>query len=655
MKFLKLILFNFSSFYKEHVITFHTTDEKTVSIITGGSGYGKTSIFDAINWALYGKDYEFILKKQCQKDILDYINETALKEARLSNNSVEMSSTLFFEHEGIKYRIQQAICVRDDNNKLEETDRITTLLKLHPDGHSSNLTFIDSFLNEILPKNVRDYFLFNGDRINELSLPGSSNEIKDGIRRVVDLEILESGINHLKGVAETYRKLAKANATGESEIIENEYDELCEKKEQLEEEIVNLNDQKRSAENNIEIINSKLKEIKEVVDLQTKRDLLQNSYKIKLSELEKTISYLREAASFAIMGIELPTLIKHFAELDEKRDKGEIPSNISESLLEDILKIGTCICGTSFQENDTVYLRLKQRLEDEREKKDEGNKLLDLYYGLKGVINKIPKETEEIVSLEKKRTQIEQELVGLSKELEYIMDQLKSHPEEEITSLARELEKRYDDLLNYQSNIEKDQKYLREIEEKIQVLKIKRAKLGEQKIKLKQFQLREELALKSVEELTKIFDQFTNESRIEIQKLTSEEFVKFIPNASGFNIAISPEFHYDVRDGYGRPALQQLSNGQRQALSLAYITAISRVSEKNPPLVIDMPFGRLDESVQENIAARLPELASQVILLMLPGTEWNEKTRAILYGKTADIYSLTFDSEKRQSEIEKEK
>jgi len=92
--------------------------------------------------------------------------------------------------------------------------------------------------------------------------------------------------------------------------------------------------------------------------------------------------------------------------------------------------------------------------------------------------------------------------------------------------------------------------------------------------------LRDDLAQQSADELARIFKQFIDESREEIQSLTREEFVRFIPTVSNLNVAISPEFHYDVRDQYGRPALQQLSNGQRQALSLAYITAISRVSEK---------------------------------------------------------------------------
>jgi hypothetical protein len=66
-----------------------------------------------------------------------------------------------------------------------------------------------------------------------------------------------------------------------------------------------------------------------------------------------------------------------------------------------------------------------------------------------------------------------------------------------------------------------------------------------------------------------------------------------------------------------------------------------------------MPFGRLDKDVQDNIASRLPDLASQVILLMLPGTEWNEHTKSILKSRTSDIYTLEFNEKKRQSTIGK--
>jgi len=86
-------------------------------------------------------------------------------------------------------------------------------------------------------------------------------------------------------------------------------------------------------------------------------------------------------------------------------------------------------------------------------------------------------------------------------------------------------------------------------------------------------------------------------------------------------------------------------------LSFAYITSISKVSEKEPPLVIDYPLGRMDIDVQDSIVKKLPSLGSQIVLLLLPGTEWNNITESGLRPFSSDIYEIMFDNEKRQSSL----
>ena len=100
MRFEKLILENFSSYHGTHTIEFNTTEAKPITVIVGKSGHGKTSIFDAINWALYGDQYEPVLLSQFSKSIKDYINETAFKNATHDDENVSMSFSLYFEQEG---------------------------------------------------------------------------------------------------------------------------------------------------------------------------------------------------------------------------------------------------------------------------------------------------------------------------------------------------------------------------------------------------------------------------------------------------------------------------------------------------------------------------------------------------------------------------
>lgn len=101
---------NFSCYFKSHSIDLACSPEKPVVIILGGTGQGKTSIFDAINWSLYGPDYENdLLRSSRERKIIDFVNETSLKEAESKNSNVEMSCTLYFEHEGAHYYINQAL------------------------------------------------------------------------------------------------------------------------------------------------------------------------------------------------------------------------------------------------------------------------------------------------------------------------------------------------------------------------------------------------------------------------------------------------------------------------------------------------------------------------------------------------------------------
>lgn len=655
MKFISLTLENYSSYFKKHTITFETNDEKPVTIIIGGGGFGKTSIFDAINWALYGKQYEQTLLNDVEKSIIDYVNETALLNARISGKAVEMACTLIFEHDEFKYRIQQALCVKYINNKIQITDQMSTLYKVHPNGNSQQIFNIDSFLNEILPNNVRDYFLFNGDRINKLSLPGSSEQIRDGIYRVVDLELLQNGARHLEEVAKKFRRSAKQHSVGEVANVEEKYSKAYEEYDSLKDKQVISTNEKIALENKIEIIQAKLREMDGVKELQRKRDVLNERYTSNLNKQKNLIQDIRATAALAILEYSIPSIDSLRDILNQKREKGEIPSSISEGLLKDILEMKRCICGSEFCDGDTLHQELTRRLYLETEKKKKGHDLLDLYFELGTAKSEIERAVEKLPKIEQERSNIDQKLLEINKELGVTLEKLKNQPEEEISKLAIALSEYNNDLTEVKIELNRLAYKIEQKDLEIKALLKQREELGAKQVQVRKYQLRDNLAQSSADLLEKIFAEFAEESRLEVQELTRQEFVKFMPNVSALTVGINAEFHYDVLDQNGEPALQQLSMGQKQALSLAYITSISRVSEKNPPLVIDMPFGRLDEDVQMNVALRLPALASQVILLVLPGTEWNERTKEIFYNKSSNIYELQFDPALRQTTIEKVK
>ena len=75
MKPLCLKMNAFGTFAKETVIDFRTIGTKDVFLITGNTGSGKTTIFDAISFALYGEGSGGNKRREMKNIHSDYVSE----------------------------------------------------------------------------------------------------------------------------------------------------------------------------------------------------------------------------------------------------------------------------------------------------------------------------------------------------------------------------------------------------------------------------------------------------------------------------------------------------------------------------------------------------------------------------------------------------
>ncbi|MEE5992850.1 MAG: SMC family ATPase [Oscillospiraceae bacterium] len=110
MKPLCLKMNAFGTFAKETVIDFRTIGTKDVFLITGNTGSGKTTIFDAISFALYGEGSGGNKRREMKNIHSDYVSE---KE--------KLSVKLLFEHQGKEYTIERSIKIRTKNGKRESS------------------------------------------------------------------------------------------------------------------------------------------------------------------------------------------------------------------------------------------------------------------------------------------------------------------------------------------------------------------------------------------------------------------------------------------------------------------------------------------------------------------------------------------------------
>ena len=85
------------------------------------------------------------------------------------------------------------------------------------------------------------------------------------------------------------------------------------------------------------------------------------------------------------------------------------------------------------------------------------------------------------------------------------------------------------------------------------------------------------------------------------------------------SVTVGEDYSLQVLDRHKNPHLANISAGQRQLVSMAFITALAKIAAGGEllemPLFMDTPFGRLSFDHRCSLIDNIPELCAQWILL----------------------------------------
>jgi len=112
----------------------------------------------------------------------------------------------------------------------------------------------------------------------------------------------------------------------------------------------------------------------------------------------------------------------------------------------------------------------------------------------------------------------------------------------------------------------------------------------------------------------------------------------------------SLEMSVDTAEGDRQP-VERLSAGERQLLAVAILWGLSQIAQRDVPLVVDTPLGRLDGIHRERLASNyFPSAARQVVILSTD-EEFNSDLRARIEPFISREYLIEFVDEERGSRI----
>ena len=298
-------------------------------------------------------------------------------------------------------------------------------------------------MNEILPADARRYFFFDGERIDDMSKPGHEEQVRDALRSVLKLKVLERAILHLTAVEREF-----AQAVKNADEIDGAAAELVTEMEQTRELIAALKEAREAKHVELETCERQIEEVEDTLrSLEGIREIMFEEAKIDsaLSTAEERCSFLiaemqekvgRAGPAIAVDAVHIAAAI-----LDEKRKRGEIPSSIRQQLIDDLVREGICICDRHLDAASRKALMRRRDTAVSDEMEDVVLQVAGHLNGLAGLSTEVPERLSEVLAEYEATTErmedLQREKEGLRKR---ISEQLRDKTPEGVTEDVRGLE-----------------------------------------------------------------------------------------------------------------------------------------------------------------------------------------------------------------------
>lgn len=655
MKLNSIKIVNFRQFFGEQDIQFGTSSDSNVTIIHGENGSGKTALLNAFKWAYYGTtDFE-----QGNEHLL---SERAIAEADASS-ILDMSATVCFEHDGLEYEAERTQSYRkteeavslvgDGSFKLSWTDQ---------DGAYQQSPNSETHINQILPSRMHPYFFFNGERIEKLSAVEGSKDIRNAIKAIMGLEILERAKRHLdSSVLKKLRKELKDSSTKElGEVIEMET-KLSEEVEERTVELDQLEENKRHLRTQLDDINQRFSEIGPVATLQKERETLDKEINDCVVQARKVRQEKSEFISKHGFLSFSESMLKDCADLlNERRERGELPSKIKQQFITDLLDSCKCICEREFERESDAWKALKS-FQKQTVSTDVENAFIDVSGAVKAMqlnqadlANRLKGFSERLQEIESSKTK----KIG---RLDEISSKIGNSKVENVDSLEANRENVRTQISQCDQHIGRSRDHLDEKRKELESWVDKRKaleKLGDSEhLASRKLQLAEE-ASKVIQALN---DSLSDRVRTELSSIVDATFRGIIKK--DYWAEISDDYSLKIKKRVGDNVQEVIgkSTGESQVSSLAFIGGLlslakQRQKEQSPyyrgglfPIVMDSPYGNLDPEYREKVAQAIPNLAEQVVI-MVSNSQWKPEVESAVTGRVGREYTLMYHTPERKAD-----
>ncbi|MDC3214286.1 AAA family ATPase [Pseudoalteromonas distincta] len=348
MKLIKLEINNFRQFYGKQVIEFATDDKFSVTLIHGENNGGKTALLNALKWCLYEEttdnlqDPNFLInkhalaeKKNTYSVIIQLIHDNRIIEVqRTATHSPRKNTLKVFE-------------ISDNGCYAESAEKTPNTL-----------------INSLLPKEMSDYFFYQGEGTGTLSSQNDFSHIKGAISKVLGLTVAEKTLSHLSRIKNDYMKeLLSYDTSSELEQLSSLKEQLTFKlkknKEALEVTRNDLVVAEKAYNSNMQLLT---RFDKSVLEERIKaREALKSSLRmIQRDKASKEFNYEKDLPKWLSQGFNNKLAKFDLDKIDIRELKNSHKYSVDKNLISEILSKNECICGSELPKESPSYKLIEE-------------------------------------------------------------------------------------------------------------------------------------------------------------------------------------------------------------------------------------------------------------------------------------------------------
>jgi DNA sulfur modification protein DndD len=658
MKLISLQLMNFRQFYGLTPLIKFASGSENTTVIHGNNGAGKTTILNAFTWIFY----EQFTAAFAAPDLL--VNKRAINELEI-DSYVDCFAEVIFEHDYKTYQLKRKFSVYKDSNNQRQTAKSQLFMMIAGDDgkwyHPREQP--EDIIEKILPKSLHQYFFFDGEHIDHIFRSTERHKIAEDTKELIGVKVLERAITHLENAKKSLKQ--ELNQLGNIEIKQllKQQQDLDRKKEkrQSENKLIQLRLQKLEQEK--KTTSEELLAMGGIENLQQLKQKLISEEKETRATLVEQQNLIKKELSRQGYTVFLKTTIQKFqALIEDLRQKGELPSGIKQQFVQQLLNQQRCICGTELYPETIPYHQVQTWMN-----KAGIAEIEEAAIRLETEVNNITSQTEqfwtEIDQYQSKINQGRTQLAMIENQLDELKEKLRKYPDQNIQSAQKKLDNLEQHIRQLTLNqgeinlqIETLTEEISNLDKQIQKQEIK---LEKQELVLRRIQAVES-AIKCINKVKKrLENQFRLALEIKVQKIFNS--ISFTP----YQPRLNQNYELNLIENTSGKALPvAASTGENQILSLSFIGAIIELvrewsKESNLmgpdssqfPVIMDSPFGSLDEIYRRQVAQSIPRLANQLVVLVSK-TQWRNEVETEMNNYIGRQYVLVYHSPKDDCQVD---